>query len=121
MKKRSDFSRIRLKNSEMRANSLFQFIFGACRCFLTNCALQIAVYKFIRVILRSIWRQIENLNTIFMLFKPFLNLFRVMNPQIIENQKYFFVGITNQPIHKIDKLSGIHIFFVKHKTQFPAL
>lgn len=49
------------------------------------------------------------------------NLFRVMNQQIIKNQKYFFVSITNQPPHKIDKLFGIHILFVKHKTQFPAL
>lgn len=42
-------------------------------------------------------------------------------PADYRESEILFVGITNQPTHIIDKLSGIHILFVKHKTQFPAL
>ena len=49
--------------------------------------------------------------------EPFLS----DEPADYRESEILFADIMNQPTHKIDKLSGIHIFFVKHKTQFPAL
>ena len=77
---------------------------------------EISVQIFIRIQLRSIRRQIENLYFLLMVFEPFFNFFTVMGTQIIQNQKNLMVRVFNQPTHKFNQELAGHVVPVHHKS-----
>ncbi len=54
-----------------------------------------------------------------MVFQPGSNKFAMMNLQIIQNQKYLLLRVTNQPLHKADQPLLVHSLLIDHKADLP--
>lgn len=78
--------------------------------------LQGVIQIFIRVIFRGIGRQEKHLNFLPVLLRPGRNNLTMMNPQIIQNQKYFLLRTADQTLHETDHPLLVHGILVDHKA-----
>ena len=85
---------------------LFEFIVRAKRRQRMNAGFQVAVQVFIWIQLWRIGREIKHFDFVGMFLQPGPNDFRVMNPQIIEDQKHFPLRILEKPLHELDQGVG---------------
>ena len=56
-----------------------------------------------------------------MLIDPVFDNMTMMNSQIVQNQKYLFVGIFYQSFAKFDKGLRVHCLIVDHETDFTLI
>ena len=56
-----------------------------------------------------------------MLIDPVFDNMTMMNSQIVQNQKYLFVGIFYQSFAKFDKSLRVHCLIVDHETDFTLI
>ena len=86
-----------------------------------NPGLQITVQIFIWIQFGRIRGQKEQFDFVFMLIDPVFDNMTMMNSQIVQNQKYLFVGILYQSFAELDKGLRVHCLIVDHETHFALL
>ena len=91
---------------------MLQFFLTARAGALADAALQITVQQFIRVILRRVWWQMENLKLILVLVQPMSDYSRMMNPQIVQDQEYLLLAVVHETPHKINQFVAVHVVLV---------
>ena len=92
------FQRLFLKHPQMRNRLLLQLHPRPRRLALKHPSLEIVIQILIRVQLRAIRRQIENLNLLFVLLQPLLDRLAIMNSQIVQDQNTLRpASFTNRP------------------------
>jgi len=82
----------------MRNDLLLEMFSTSSRLARAHFHLQVAIHKLIRVQPWRVTRQEEHLDQLPVLLEPGLNHFAVMNPQVIQHQKYFTSRILNQAL-----------------------
>ena len=74
---------------------------------------------FVRITLRGIRRQKEQLNFILVLGYPFSNHFPMMYPQIVQNQKNLLLRGSEHIPHEQNQMLLIHGTLIQHITHLP--
>ena len=117
----SDVGRSMLQSFHERPGFLHQLFLVSGRKAGAYSLLQISVQIFVRIVLRCIRRQKENLYPLPMLFKPFLHSLAMMHPVIVQDQKDLLLDILDQPGHKLDQHRGGHCFPIQHEADFALI
>jgi hypothetical protein len=77
--------------------------FGYCRSHGCNSLLKIRVEQFVRIQLRRIAGKIENFDLFGVPRQPALDQLRVVNSQVVQNQKYLLPLFARQALEKADQ------------------
>src|SRR5699024_248654 len=85
-----------------------ELLFVAFRSASMYSGLKVAIQILIRIELRGVSRQVEHLDLVAVLSQPAFDDLGMVNPQIIQNQKDFTVGVLDQTLHEVDQDIGVH-------------
>jgi hypothetical protein len=78
--------------------------------------LQIAIHKVIRIQLGGITLQKEHFDLVSMFFKPGLNHFAVVNPQVIHHKDHPPSRILDQALHESDQNFRRYVLPIEHEN-----
>ena len=81
-----------------------------------NPGLEVTVEIFIRVQLRRITRQIDDLDLVLPALQPSFDLLAVMDAQVVQHQEDLAAGVLDQPRHEPDQDQGAHLLGIGHEA-----
>jgi hypothetical protein len=105
-----------LNAAQCRQQRAFEPIAFGMRQAPMNTTLQFTVEIFVRIELRGVGREVEELDLVAVTGHPRTDLARVVHPQIVHNQKHLALGVLDQPLHEPDQQIGIHATVVDHES-----
>ena len=86
-----------------------------------DAVLQVTIEILVRIELGRVRREIAKLDGLRMLRHPRLDRSSMMDPQIVENQDDFPLGIFDQAVHELNEPLRIHAAFKQAKAHFPLV
>ena len=94
-------------------------LFFRLRCLFPELRLHVRPGQFIRIQLRRIRRQKEQLDFLGVLFNKVANQFRLMRRMPFYNQEDLALHTAGQTLEKVAKYSGVHAALNDHATKMP--